>query len=43
MKILFASFLIALLGAFSAFAQPKNAPLAGFWEGAVEKDFLQFV
>ncbi len=38
MKSLFATFLTLLLGAFAVFSQPENAPLRGFWEGAVEKD-----
>jgi pimeloyl-ACP methyl ester carboxylesterase len=38
MKILFGLFLIAFSGVVSVSAQTKIAPLAGFWEGAVEKD-----
>jgi hypothetical protein len=38
MKVFFATFLIALAGAISAFSQTASASLEGFWEGAVEKD-----
>ena len=38
MKILFVTFSIALLGALAVFSQTGNSPLAGFWQGAVEKD-----
>jgi len=38
MKVLLVPFLLLLAGAFAVFSQAKNAPLAGFWEGAVERD-----